>query len=163
MAVSSSIDEFFVGVIEIINKEIRDTLAFLCEQSVKRIRDRSSEESWIDDTGNLRSSIGYAIYEYGRTKIESAFPVVREGTEGAQLGREYVQDLAGLFATAYAAVVVAAMEYAEYVEAKKTKDVLASTHQWAKEKFESYMQRAVETAQMKIDAYGANITLKLKI
>lgn len=145
-----AINQYFTDVIEIINEEVRNTLTYLCEQSVKRIRDRSSEESWIDDTGNLRSSIGYAIYEYGRTTVESAFPVVREGTEGAQRGREYIQDLAGLFATAYAAVVVAAMEYAEYVEAKKTKDVLASTHQWAKEKFESYMQRAVEKAQIRI-------------
>lgn len=145
-----SINQYFMDVVEIINEEVRNTLTYLSEQAVKRIRDRSSEESWIDDTGNLRSSIGYAIYEYGRTTVESSFPVVREGTEGAQRGREYVQDLAGLFATAYAAVVVAAMEYAEYVEAKKTKDVLASTHQWAKEKFESYMRRAVEKAQIRI-------------
>ena len=147
-----AINQYFADVIEIINEEVRNTLSYLCEQSVKRIRDRSFEESWIDDTGNLRSSIGYGIYEYGKTTIESAFPVVKEGTEGAQRGREYIQDLAGLFATAYAAVVVAAMEYAEYVESKKTKDVLASTHLWAKEKLESYMRRAVEKAQIRIAA-----------
>lgn len=163
MGVSVSIDKYFLEVIEIINEEVRNTLTYLCEQAVKRIRDRSSEESWIDDTGNLRSSIGYSIYEYGRSRIASAFPVVREGSEGAQKGREYIQDLAGLFATAYAAVVVAAMEYAEFVEAKKTKDVLASTHVWVKEKFESYMLRTVEKAQMRISAMDFNIRLGLKI
>jgi hypothetical protein len=163
MAVSSNIDDYFVGVIEIINEEVRNTLAYLCEQAVRRIRDRSSEESWMDDTGNLRSSIGYSIYEYGQKVMESTFPVVRDGSEGAQRGREYAEDLAGLFATTYAAVVVAAMEYAEFVEARKNKDVLASTHEWAKEKFEGYMQRTVAKAQLRIDAYGDNFKLKLKI
>lgn len=147
-----SVNQYFIDVIEIVNEEVRNTLTYLSEQSVKRIRDRSSEESWIDDTGNLRSSIGYAIYEYGRTTIESSFPIVREGSEGAQRGQEYINDLAGLFSTAYAAVVVAAMEYAEYVEAKKNKDVLFSTHQWAKEKLESYLQRAINKAQIRIQA-----------
>lgn len=157
------LNEYFSEVIEIINEEVRNTLAYLCEQAVTKVRDRTAEESWRDDTGNLRSSIGYAIYDYGRTQVESAFPVVKTGNEGAQKGREYVQDLAGLFSTAYAAVVVAAMEYADYVESLKTKDVLASTHQWVKEIFDSYMQRAVAKAQLRIEAIWVRFELKLNM
>ena len=147
-----SIDEFFVEVIRILNEEIQRTLAYTCEEAVGKIRDRSSEESWIDDTGNLRSSIGYGIYEYGRTVLESAFPVVKEGTEGAAKGREAVNDLAGLYSKAYSAVVIAAMSYAQYVEAKKNKDVLGNTYIWAKSVIEQRLQRAVEKAELRVQS-----------
>ena len=146
------LNEFFVEVIRILNEEIQRTLALTCEEAVKRIRDRSGAESWNDDTGNLRSSIGYAIYEYGKMKIASQFPIVKEGTEGAAKGREYIEDLAGLYSKAYAAVVVAGMDYAEHVENMENKDVLASTHAWAKSVIDERLQRAVERAELRYQA-----------
>lgn len=146
------IESFFVEVITILNEEIQRTLAYTCEEAVERIRDRSGAESWNDDTGNLRSSIGYAIYEYGRMKIESQFPIVKEGVEGAAKGKEYINDLAGLYSKAYAAVVVAGMDYAEHVENMENKDVLASTHAWAKGVIDERLQRAVERAELRCQA-----------
>lgn len=145
-----SVERYCVEVISILNEEIRRTLTFTCEEAVGKIRDRSGEESWNDDTGNLRSSIGYGIYEYARKVIGSAFPVVRQGTEGAETGREVIDDLAGLYSKAYSAVVVAAMSYAEKVEAMENKDVLGNTYEWAKGVIYERLQKAVEKAQIRI-------------
>ena len=54
---------------EIIREEVMRALSYLGEVCVRKIKDRTAQESWIDQTGNLRSSIGYAIYEYGRKEI----------------------------------------------------------------------------------------------
>lgn len=134
----------------IMRDEMMQSLSFLGEQCVARIRDRSFEESWIDHTGNLRSSIGYSIYDHGRTVIQSAFPVVRQGSEGQSEGKKYVSELAEKYAKVYALVVVAAMSYAEYVEAIDGKDVLASTELWAKQKVESYLENAKQKAEKRI-------------
>lgn len=134
----------------IMRDEMMKSLSFLGEQCVKRIRDRRFEESWADQTGNLRSSIGYSIYEHGRTVIQSAFPVVKRGFEGQSEGKKYVSELAEKYAKTYALVVVAAMSYAEYVEAIDGKDVLASTELWAKQKVESYLENAKQEAEKRI-------------
>lgn len=120
-----SIADYFISFNRIIEEEIRRSLAYLGEESVKKARDRSSEESWKDQTGNLRSSVGYAIYEYGKKTIESAFRQVKDGAEGVSEGRKMVEELAKQYSDTYALVVVAAMNYADYVEALENKDVLA--------------------------------------
>lgn len=134
----------------IMNEELGNALSSLGEQCVTRIRDRSFEESWIDHTDNLRSSIGYSIYDHGKKVIQSAFPVVRQGSEGQSEGNKYVNELAEQYSKVYALVVVAAMSYAEYVEAINGKDVLASTEIWAKTKVESNIQNAVSRAEKRI-------------
>lgn len=143
---------FFTAALTIVSNEIKRALSYLGEQSVKKARDRSQTESWFDQTGNLRSSIGYSIYEYGKKQIESAFSVVKNGSEGASEGRKMVEDLASLYSNTYAMVVVAAMNYADYVEAKDNKDVLASTELWAKSKVDEYLQKALKRADKKIKA-----------
>lgn len=144
------VERYCIEVMNILNEEIRRTLASICEEAVGKIRDRSGEESWNDDTGNLRSSIGYGIYEYGRKVIGSSFPVVREGTEGAARGQEIINDLAGLYAKAYNAVVIAGMDYAEAVEKMENKDVLHNTFEWVKGVLDERLQRAVERAQQRV-------------
>ena len=140
---------------KIVSEEYLRALAYLGEKSIVRIRDRSKEESWIDHTGNLRSSIGYAIYHHGKKQIASTFEVVLNGNDGAKEGQKYVDRLASQYAQTYALVVVAGMNYAEYVEAIEGKDVLASTELWAKAKVSEYMSKAKERAEKRI-----NILLK---
>ena len=144
------VERYCVEVITILNEEIRQTLAYTCEEAVGKIRDRSGAESWNDDTGNLRSSIGYGIYEYGKELLSSAFPVVKDGTEGHRLGQEIISDLAGLYSQTYAAVVIAGMDYAEKVENMKNKDVLNNTFEWAKGVIYERLQKAVERAQLRV-------------
>ena len=132
---------------KILRDEIIRTLAYLGEQCVIKARDRSAEESWIDQTGNLRSSIGYAIYEDGRKEIESAFKIVKNGREGSDEGKKMIDELAGVYANTYALVVIAAMNYAEYVEAKDNKNVLASTELFARKEAGKYLTKAIIRAK----------------
>ena len=126
----------------ILQEEIFRALSYLGEKCIKRIRDRSGEDSWFDQTGNLRSSIGYAIYGQGRKIIESDFDMVKNGSQGPIAGRKLIDELASKYAETFALVVVAGMEYADLVEAMNGKDVLSSTELWAKSKVQEYLDRA---------------------
>jgi hypothetical protein len=147
---TKAIDELFRQAAKIIFDKVQYNLNYLGLQCVRRVRDRSTGESWIDQTGNLRSSIGYAIYSYGQKQIESAFDSVLGGSEGSQKGRQMVAELASKYSSTYALVVVAAMEYAEHVEAIESKDVLASTEIYAKSEVNKYLEKAVKEAEREI-------------
>ena len=152
---SASLKRYFIKSHNIIAREIKRALSRLGVECVKAVRDRSAEDSWEDQTGNLRSSIGYAVYNYGKVEIESAFAVVKDGTEGAEVGKQVIEELANLYADTYALVILAGMEYASDVEAIKSKDVLASTELWAKSVISERMQKAKEKAIQEIN----NLTL----
>lgn len=146
----SEIESILKQSLEIVRYEILRALSYLGEQCVIKVRDRSANESWIDQTGNLRSSIGYAIYEKGRKEIESVFKIVKKGREGSAEGKKMIDELAGLYSDTYALVVIAAMNYAEYVEAKDNKDVLASTELFARKEVSKYLNKALQRANDKI-------------
>lgn len=135
---------------QILGEEIIRALAYLGEQTVNFARDRSAEASWIDRTGNLRSSIGSGVFAQGQEVIRSTFEQVLGGTEGTQKGNEMLDTFAGKYAETYALVVVAAMEYAEFVERIETKDVLAGPELFARQKVEEYLQKATERAEKRI-------------
>lgn len=145
-----AIDELFAKAAKIIFDRVQYNLNYLGLLCIKRIRDRSGDESWYDQTGNLRSSIGYAIYSYGLKQIESAFDSVLGSSEGSEKGRKMVAGLASKYSDTYALVVVAAMEYADYVEAIDSKDVLASTEIYAKSEVKRYLEKAIKEAETEI-------------
>jgi len=130
--------------LRIFEEEIRTALTYLGEECVARIKNRSQEDSWIDHTQNLRSSIAYAIYNYGRMQIKSQLSGI--GEEGKAVANTLLDNLSGLYSDTYALVVVAGMSYAEYVEAHDNKDVLASTELWAKNKVGGVLSRAKDKA-----------------
>lgn len=146
----SEIEAYLLASLKIISSEIKRALSYLGEQTIIKARDRSGEESWFDQTGNLRSSVGYAIYEFGKKEIESAFKIVKNGAEGSDEGKKMVDELAGTYANTYALVVVAAMNYAEYVERMDNKDVLASAELFARDKISEYLKKALKRAEQKI-------------
>lgn len=147
----SEVDRILYKSFEILKVEITKNLVKLGEECIAKIRDRSKEESWIDRTGNLRSSIGYAVYDYGIKQIESAFQIVRNGNEGSSEGKKMISQLGREYSNAYALVVVAGMNYASYVEALENKDVLASTELWAKSIVDARLKRAKKAAIEKIN------------
>lgn len=147
----SEVDRILYKSFEILKNEITKCLVKLGEECIAKIRDRSKEESWIDRTGNLRSSIGYAVYDYGIKQIESAFQIVRNGNEGSSEGKKMISQLGSEYSNAYALVVVAGMNYASYVEALENKDVLASTELWAKSIVDARLKRAKKAAIEKIN------------
>lgn len=107
------------------------TLCYVGETVVNNIR-LGETSSWIDRTGNLRSSIGYIVSVDGQPVQMSQFTPVKEGAEGASSGRSYALSIAGLYPRGIALIVVAGMEYATYVEAMENKVVLAGAEIEAK-------------------------------
>ena len=76
------------------------------------------QPNYIDDSGNLRSSIGYVVVEDGRIIGESAFEAVGNGAEGSATGRSFAESLVATHPNDTALILVAGMHYAEYVAAK---------------------------------------------
>lgn len=147
----SALEQFFKTAFEIVKKEIILAFSKLGEESTVRIRDRSAEESWIDHTSNLRSSIGYAVYDHGLKEIESTFATLGTGADGSSEGKKMVQQLAQEYSNVFALVVVAAMDYAGYVEDMDNKDVLASTELWARSVVDGKLKLAKDAAIEKIN------------
>ncbi|WP_133583363.1 hypothetical protein [Sphingobacterium yanglingense] len=91
---------------------------------VKAAREKTANEGGFNDvTGNLRSSIGFAIVDHGR--------IVQENFDGAQaIGKQeaesFISELLGDFEDGYALIVVAGMGYAAAVESKG-KDVITGS------------------------------------
>lgn len=146
----SAIEAYFRSVRKIIREEMVNGLSFLGEQCIVKIRDRAQSESWIDRTGNLRTSIGYAVSDHGKSVIESQFKQVLQGTEGATAGKNLLEQLVPLYSQIYALIVVAGMSYADQVEAIESKDVLASTELWAKKKIDSYVEKITKKIEKRI-------------
>ena len=116
-------------------------LSRLGEQCVKRVRDRAGKDSWYDQTGNLRSSVGYVIAHNGNIIRYSDFNQVKDGSEGVNEGKDLAEEIVRRFSNNYVLVVVAGMHYAEYVEARDNKDVLASTELWARDEVPKMLEK----------------------
>lgn len=150
---ASALDAFLQRAARKIQENVLKALSKLGDESVVRIRNRSTKESWIDHTGNLRSSIGFAVYEQGSKYMESAFSQVLSGTDGSVKGKKMINDLAKEYSRIYALVVVAGMEYAGEVEALESKDVLASTKIWATSIVEQRVKTAIDSAVNEINKW----------
>lgn len=148
---TGAIDNYFKAVIEIVNEELKNTFAYLGEECITKVRARGFDESWIDRTGNLRSSIGYGVYEHGKKSIESTFAIVKKGTSGPQAGKQLLDELSKMYADTYALVVVAGMDYADEVEALENKDVLASTELYARSVINDRMKKTKKKILSRID------------
>lgn len=103
---------------EKINKAIILNLQVLGEELVNHAR---SVDTYKDQTGNLRASIGYVLVVNG-TIYSHFFPDTKVG---ASTGRKLADDLASRAKKGYALIIVAGMDYAAAVESKGY-DVLAS-------------------------------------
>lgn len=146
-----AIKRFLENGIALIKSEIITAFAKLGEEATAKVRDRSAEESWIDHTSNLRSSIGYAVYDHASKVMESAFATLGSGMEGSSEGKKMVQELATDYSKVYALVVVAGMNYADFVEARENKDVLASTELWARSVVDNKLKLALDKAISKLN------------
>jgi len=88
-------------------------------------------------TGNLVSSVGYAITYEGQIIDMSSFQPIQgqldkngiplgDGQEGSATGKAYVKELAMRYPQGYALILVAGMHYASYVQELHHRDVLVS-------------------------------------
>lgn len=148
---SSELKARFAELGRYITEELERTFAYTGEEAKRKIRDRSHSDSWIDRTGNLRSSIGYSVLDHGKKVIESAFDIVGQGAEGASKGRQAINDLTTKYSEVYALLVVAGMEYADFVEAIEGKDVLESTRLWANGVIGKRIEKALDRAEKRFE------------
>lgn len=123
----SEIQSYIKSSIERIDKVVIRNLQRLGEEAVIYARNRTGAESWYDQTGNLRSSIGYVIAKDGGIVRRGGFSQILEGTEGPTEGKQFAKEMAKAYPGKYVLIVVAGMNYASYVEEMENKDVLASS------------------------------------
>ena len=137
----NEVKAYFDSEINRIQKLTIRALSYLGEQCVRVARDRSPQDSWFDQTGNLRSSVGYIITHNGKIVQYSDFKQVKQGSEGSKTGKNLAEEIAKRYSNEYVLVVVAGMNHAEYVEARDNKDVLATPELFAREQLPKMMQK----------------------
>lgn len=120
---TTEIDRYIAGRVEAIKRALVYNLCAVGEQVLNTAR---LTNSYKDQTGNLRSSIGYVVSVDGEIVQMSSFDTVKEGREGSRGGKEYAIQLVRDFPQGIVLIVVAGMNYASYVSAKGY-DVLDSS------------------------------------
>lgn len=116
----------FMGVIQ---NRIISRMQYLGEMCVTHARQVPAETGFRDQTGNLRSSIGYMVFHNGKSLSEN-YKQVAGGTLGIERGKALAREVAGKFPKGFLLVVTAGMDYAIHLESKG-RDVLASAENLA--------------------------------
>lgn len=119
----SEIERYTEEQLDRLKRAIIRTFSYVGEICLTRAR---NTDSYKDQTGNLRSSIGYVISVDGVVVHASDFNVVKSGQNGATSGLSYAKKIARSFPKGICLIVVAGMKYAAYVSAKGL-DVLDSS------------------------------------
>ena len=113
------------SVKEEISNAIVGVFASIGDYVIKGIRN-GELGNWNNQTGSLRSSVGFAVCRNGGIVRMSGFETILDGSEGSAKGRALCERLASEYAKyPYALFVVAGEDYAAYVEAVESKVVLA--------------------------------------
>lgn len=119
---SAEIDRYIEEQVERITKALIYNLQYIGERCLNAARDTNS---YKDQTGNLRSSLGYVIVCDGKIVFQSNFEVVKTGAKGAKSGIQFAKEIVRQFPEGIVLLVVAGMKYAAYVSATG-RDVLDS-------------------------------------
>ncbi len=119
----SEIDRYTEQRLRGLEQAVIRTLAYCGELCLNVAR---STNSYKDQTGNLRSSIGYVVAVDGRIVSQSSFETVKEGGQGSKQGAAFAKQLVRRFPKGICLIVVAGMEYAVHVK-NRGYDVLDSS------------------------------------
>jgi hypothetical protein len=122
--IKARIDAF----IQVIEKRSIQRLQYLGEQCVTKAR---ISGDYMDQTGNLRSSIGYIVFKNG-VALHVSFEQTGSGLKGTNEGRSIAIKAGSKYKEGICLVVVAGMNYALAVESRG-RDVLTSTELFAKQ------------------------------
>jgi len=117
------------------NKALESRLIRTGEEFVKEARETNT---YRDQTGNLRSSIGY-ILTYDGNIIAGNFTNTASG-EGASEAEKLANQLAAEHPVGYSLIVVAGMDYAAAVESRGL-DVISGTSQVIEERLKKQIAR----------------------
>lgn len=122
--VKARMDKFMATI----EKRQIQRLQYLGEQCVTIARENGF---YTDQTGNLRSSVGYVIFKNG-IAIKYNYKEVLGGNEGVTAGMGLAEKVGAKYKNGIALVVTAGMSYAVHVESMG-KDVLTSAEIHAKQ------------------------------
>lgn len=84
----------------------------------KCINEARTNGSYQDQTGNLRSSIGYVVLQDGKAIEKGGFKLTKSGGNGQTEGEAFINKVISQYPKGFVLVVVAGMKYAAYVEAR---------------------------------------------
>lgn len=119
----SEIDRYTEQRLRGLEQAVIRTLAYCGELCLNVAR---STNSYKDQTGNLRSSIGYVVAVDGRIVNQSDFETVKKGGDGSKQGAAFAKQLVRRFPKGICLIVVAGMDYAVHVK-NRGYDVLDSS------------------------------------
>lgn len=110
----SEIDDYIAEQLKRITDAILYNLQYVGERCLNTARQTNS---YKDQTGNLRSSLGYVIAMDGKIVHNSTFEIVKDGGDGKKSGIQFAKEIVRQFPEGIVFVVVAGMHYAQYVSA----------------------------------------------
>ena len=112
-------NDFYKYVADVQENAIQSAISILDYVGLECVKEARTMRKYTDQTGNLRSSTGYAVVYNGRIIKQSNFEKAKqESTEGTATGKRLIQQLASSYADGLVLVLVAGMDYAVYVEAR---------------------------------------------
>lgn len=111
----SEIDAYIDQSIDKALQVIVNTFMYVGESCIREARDNGS---YMDQTGNLRSSIGYVVVVDGQIVRKNVVDLVKNGTDGTKEAEAFLERLATEHSTGICLIVVAGMNYASYVEGR---------------------------------------------
>lgn len=140
-----NLDETFKALLSEVERQIIESLCHVGEEAVKLAKLIPPERGFHDQTGNLRSSIGYVVVKDGKP-VNVSFGAVKGGHEGVNEGQRLALQVGSRQTDGYALVVVAGMNYAVHVESKG-RDVLTSAEKYAEKQIAKELADLVTNVQ----------------
>lgn len=139
-----NIDKLFEGVyekVEIITDTVIDAIQMACLEVTNAAK---ALDTYKDQTHYLRSSIGFVIYDHGE-KVAEKFTSSggTKGSEGVAEGQRIAAEAAAQYPNDIVGVIVAAADYALYVESKGY-DVITGPCNELNAILEKYLRIAIE-------------------
>ena len=104
------------------------------------INEARSNPGYMDQTGNLKSSIGYVVVRNGVVVGKAGFSLVKNGKDGQSEGKKYLEEKINEYSQGIVLIIVAGMNYAFYVE-NTGRNVLSSAELLAKKKVPDLLQQ----------------------
>ena len=115
---SNDIERILREKIEKYHQKVIRILRIVGEKCINEAREYGSYQ---DQTGNLRSSIGYIVLKDGKPIEKGGFAPTERGTkkgkDGQKEGETFINKVTSQYPKGFVLVVVAGMKYAAYVEA----------------------------------------------
>jgi hypothetical protein len=147
------VEKRFNAFLEEIEKQQVRRLQMLGEKCVAHAKSISPEQGFHDQTGNLRSSIGYMVFKDG-VAIHGQYEVITgtspagkslDGSTGAKVGEALARKV-GEKTKGISLVVTAGMNYALAVESKG-RDVISSAEHLAQRELPKMLEKLIGNIQ----------------